>query len=218
MAANLDLTGDTIASSFDQLLHIGHESLIGVDATGHYITNGTGTQSALSISTTRVGIATETPTTVLQVVGSFTTGLVSLTASASITATLHAGRTLVLNASDAGSTAVTLTLPAAEGTGNVYRFVVGIVSVMTAAYKIQVVANDIMLGHIVTDSLGDSNEVKNWKTATDSDTIKLNGTTKGGVQIGDWIELIDIATDKWMVFGYTTTSGTEATPFLAAVS
>ena len=45
-----------------------------------------------------------------------------------------------------------------------------------------------------------------------------NGTTTGGVAIGDFIELIDIATDKWLVFGHTTTSGTEATPFSATVS
>jgi hypothetical protein len=48
--------------------------------------------------------------------------------------------------------------------------------------------------------------------------MTFNATTTGGVQIGDWIELTDIASNTWMVYGYTTTSGSEATPFSAAVS
>jgi hypothetical protein len=56
-----------------------------------------------------------------------------------------------------------------------------------------------------------------WPTAADSDTITLDGTTTGGVAIGDWIEVQDIVADKWAVRGVTTSSGAEATPFSAAV-
>ena len=40
-------------------------------------------------------------------------------------------------------------------------------------------------------------------TGTD-DTITLNGTTTGGGQIGDYIELIDIAEHQWAVNGMVT--------------
>ena len=165
----------------------------------------------------RVGIGTTGPTTNLDVDGSFRTGLVTLTATGAITAATHAGRTLLMG-EVGGNALATFTLPAATGTGDIYKFVVSVVN--TSSYKIQVVGDDIMQGHIVTDSTADAAaaEVINWKTAADSDTITLNATTTGGVQIGDWIELVDVLSNTWMVFGYTTTSGVEATPFSAAVS
>ena len=67
MGANLDLTGDTIASTYVQLLHTGATEGVEADATAHYLTDGNGTQSTLSISTTRVGIGTEAPVTALNV-------------------------------------------------------------------------------------------------------------------------------------------------------
>jgi hypothetical protein len=88
--------------------------------------------------------------------------------------------------------------------------------VNTSGYTIQVTGDDTMDGHIL--SLQDSADtVVGWETAATSDTITLNGTTTGGVSIGDWIELVDIAADQWTVTGITTSSGTEATPFSAAV-
>mgnify|MGYP003625747053 CR=1 FL=1 len=153
---------------------------------------------------------------------SVTKGLVSITATDAITAAEHAGRTLVLNAADADSTAVTLTLPAATGTGNVYHFIVGVVSAMTAAYKIQVVGDDTIDGFIIAANdvaaHASNNSLNVWKTVAASDTITLNGTTTGGVAIGDWICLTDIAADQWAVDALLNQSGTEATPFTAAVS
>jgi len=146
-----------------------------------------------------------------------TTDIITLTATASITSAAHAGRTLLMG-EVGGDAAATFTLPAATGTGSIFKFVVSVVN--TSNYVIQVVGDDIMQGHIVTDSTGDAAaaEVINWKTASDSDTMTFNATTSGGVQIGDWVELTDIASNTWMVYGYTTTSGSEATPFSAAVS
>lgn len=140
--------------------------------------------------------------------------IVSLTGSTTLSEATHEGKTLVLNGTGA---AYTQTLPAATGSGAVYKFVVGAVN--TSNHLIKVTGNDVMYGNIVTNSTGDTPDLSQpWPTAADSDTITLNGTTTGGQAIGDRIELIDIAADKWAVLGFTTTSGTEATPFSATVS
>ena len=157
------------------------------------------------------------PITMLDVGGSFSTGLNTLATATTCTPAIHAGCTNLLG-EVGGNASLTVTLPAATGTGHKYKFVVSVVN--TSNYVIQVVGDDIMQGHIVTDSTSDAAaaEVINWKTASDSDTMTFNATTTGGVQIGDWIELTDVASNTWMVYGYTTTSGSEATPFSAAVS
>lgn len=59
MAANTDLTGDSISATYTQLLHIGDDS--GIEATEHYVVDGNGTASALSLGTTAVGIGTDSP-------------------------------------------------------------------------------------------------------------------------------------------------------------
>jgi len=143
----------------------------------------------------------------------------SVTATASLVIG-DSGKLIVLNAADAGSTAVTVTLPAATGSGAHYKIVVGTVSAMSAAYTVQVAnADDTIDGQLTTASTGDTPDLAQpWVTAAASDTITLNGTTTGGVAIGDWIELTDIASNQWIVSGATTTSGAEATPFSAAVS
>ena len=71
----------------------------------------------------RVGVGTVAPTTNLDVDGSFRTGLVTLTATGAITAATHAGRILLMGEVD-GDAEATFTLPAATGTGNVYKFIV----------------------------------------------------------------------------------------------
>jgi len=130
-----------------------------------------------------------------------------------VTEALHDGKTILLDHSAAAST---VTLPAATGSGMRLRFVVAAVN--TNNHKIQVVGNDVMYGNILTNSTGDTPDLAQfWPTAVDSDTITLNGTTTGGSAVGDFITLEDIATDKWAVWGVTTSSGTEATPFSAAV-
>ena len=60
------LTGNTVASTYKQLLKVTSEG-IGADASAKYIEDGLGTDSALSISTTRVGIGTADPTSDLDI-------------------------------------------------------------------------------------------------------------------------------------------------------
>ena len=102
--------------------------------------------------------------------------LVSITADATITSASHAGRTMLLNKA-AGAT---LTLPAASGTGNTYKFFVQ-TTVTSNSYKIQVAsASDTMAGIAVVANDSD-NTASIFETAADSDTITLDGTTTGGI-------------------------------------
>ena len=54
------LTDTTIASTYKQLLKITSEG-VGADASAKYVEDGLGTDTALSLSTTRVGIGTASP-------------------------------------------------------------------------------------------------------------------------------------------------------------
>lgn len=60
------LTGNTIASTYKQLLKLTSEG-VGADASAKYIEDGLGTDTALSLSTTRVGIGTTSPSENLHV-------------------------------------------------------------------------------------------------------------------------------------------------------
>lgn len=131
-------------------------------------------------------------------------------ATVTITSADHEGKVIALNR--AGG--ITATLPAATGTGARYRFVVG--TTFTGNGIIQVTGNDIMAGSAVVLQDGGDTAV-HFETAADSDTITFNGTTTGGIKGAD-VELIDIAADTWWVRVRTAATGTEATPFSAAVS
>ena len=143
------------------------------------------------------------------------TPIVTLTATGSITAATHAGKTLLMG-EVGGNAAATFTLPAATGSGAEYRFIVSVVN--TSNYKIQVAnADDTIDGSIILHQDG-GNSVISFNTVAASDTITLDGTTTGGVSIGDELTLVDMATNQYSVKGVLTASGTEATPFSAAVS
>lgn len=132
----------------------------------------------------------------------------SLTASATLTRS-QAGANVVLNA----AAGLTVTLPAATGTGDVYTIIVG-TTVTSNNYIIKVAnSSDVMMGtlDVSTDIAG----VTCPTTAT-SDTITMNGTTTGGI-LGSRIVLTDLATNKWGVSGGLVSSGVEATPFSATV-
>jgi hypothetical protein len=151
--------------------------------------------------------------------GSFTRDLVTLTATGAITQATHAGCILLMG-EVGGDAAATFTLPAATGTGAEYKFIVSVVN--TSNYVIKVAdATDTIDGSVVVTNdtaAGGTASLISWPTVAASDTITLDGTTTGGVQIGDYVLLTDIATDQYTVSGLLNASGTEATPFSAAVS
>ena len=147
--------------------------------------------------------------------GGFISGsnsLVSITADATLTAASHAGRTMVLSV----ASGATLTLPAASGTGNIYKFFVA-TTITSNNYIIQVAnGDDTMAGvAIVANDGGDTASI--FETAATSDTITLDGTTTGGI-LGGAIEIQDVASNVFSVVLRGAATGSEATPFSAAVS
>ena len=138
---------------------------------------------------------------------------VTLVATGAITAAAHSGRKLYMG-EVGGNAAATFTLPAATGSGATYHFIVSVVN--TSNYVIQVTGDDTIDGSVILHQ-DSANTVVSFNTVAASDTITLNGTTKGGVSIGDELTLIDAAADQYIVKGVLTASGTEATPFSAAV-
>lgn len=141
---------------------------------------------------------------------------ISLTATATLRRKTHANTDLLMGAS---GSALTFTLPAPTGSGDVYRFIVSVVN--TSNYLIKAAAGTqlfkgMIIGQSATDSATDA--ARTWVAGTTDDTITLNGTTTGGVKIGDWIELRDDSATQWTVSGMITQSGSEGTPFSDTVT
>lgn len=138
---------------------------------------------------------------------------VNCTASTlTVTAAEHARRTVTLNR----AAGIAVTLPAATGSGDKYRFVVG--TTFTANGTIKVVGNDIMRGHAIL-AQDSADTVVHFGTAADSDTITFYtaaSNTTGGIA-GATVDLEDVAADTWQVLYVSEAGGTEATPFSATV-
>lgn len=120
------------------------------------------------------------------------------------------------------ATGSVVTLPAATGSGMKVRFLVTVLATSNS-HKVQVAnASDFMIGTIAGVS-DDPATVKGWIAAnsgtvsTNSDTITLNRSTSGSVSLGEYVEIEDVAANTWAVSGMITQTGTEITPFSAAV-
>ena len=131
-------------------------------------------------------------------------------ATVTITQADHAGRVVTL--SRAGG--ITATLPAATGSGSVYKFVVrttftgsGIVKVANTADTMQGMA------YLQTDNTA---AVVAFTASSGDDTITLNGTTTGGYA-GAWVEVTDVAANVFHVKVFSPATSNEATPFSATV-
>ncbi len=139
-------------------------------------------------------------------------GRVNAGASLTLTYSEHNQKTIRL---DSASGSV-VTLPDSNSGGGIYHFVVS--TTVTSFNHIIQVANgtDVMVG-IISGLSDDSDNMKGWGTAAGSDTITMNGSTKGGIK-GDWITVKDMGSNNWYVSGCIRQSGTEVTPFSAAVT
>ena len=108
-----------------------------------------------------------------------------------------------------------VTLPPATGSGFRYTFIVG-TTVTSNANVIQVANSDDIMQGVVIGAADTDDSVNGWEAASDSDTITMDGSTTGGT-VGDRVELVDVAENVWAVNGTIQQTGTEATPFSAAV-
>lgn len=139
---------------------------------------------------------------------------VVIAASATLAAQTHAFRPILLKAA-AGAT---ITLPAATGSGDKYTIQIG-TTITSNTSVIKVAADpgtDIIQGHIIGDA--DSTDAPDLViTAADTDTLTFDGSTKGGY-IGDYLEFIDSESGVWLLKGVAKRTGTEASPFSAAVA
>lgn len=136
---------------------------------------------------------------------------IAVTASRTLTAS-DAGTTIVVNA----AAGLTLTLPAATGTGREYDILIGTTVTSNSVIVQAASAADTMTGAALTLQDGGDTNVA-FETAADSDTITLNGSTTGGI-LGGHVKLKDVASALWSVNIIGAATGVEATPFSAAVS
>jgi len=139
---------------------------------------------------------------------------------------LSAGTTRTLTTADFGKTVkldntagCTVTLPAATGSGRKIKFVV--TTLATAGNHIVKVANtnDAMQGTVIIENTaGGTNATLTFAaSAGTSDTITLNRTTTGSVTKGEWVEVEDLASTVWQVYGVVTATTSPATVFSATV-
>lgn len=132
------------------------------------------------------------------------------TGAVTATEALHAGRTVVINKVSGG----TVQLPLATGSGNKYKFVVGLA--LTSAQWIisAVVATDVFAGGILANDTGGSAAATAdfWPTAATSNTLTMT-LLAGGGSIGDTVEFEDIASGVWRVNGVFINAADPATPF-----
>jgi hypothetical protein len=137
---------------------------------------------------------------------------INLTAATyTLTKEAHSGTVLTANR----AAGITCTLPASSGDGSEFTFFVG--TTITSNNFIVQVANstDIMSGRAVISQDAADTAVA-FETGATDDTITMNGSTKGGIK-GDSIRLKDVSSGVWSVDVLASGTGTEATPFSAAV-
>lgn len=144
--------------------------------------------------------------------------LVAITANTTLTPASHAGRTVIVNA----AAGLTVTLPAATGSGAKYRLVLG-TAVTSNSFVVAVASGtDFFRGVavVMSDTAGSLigfNTANTGTVATESDTLTWNRTTTGTAVVGDSVELEDIATAVWYIRTLNNASLVEATPFSASV-
>jgi hypothetical protein len=111
-----------------------------------------------------------------------------------------------------GTTAQTYTLPAATGSGDVYKFHV-LETNESNLFAINAASGDEFNGAIFTTDADAETEAGGWPAlAADNFSVVTIGDTTRGL-LGTWVEFRDVASGVWFVSGGGPASGTEATPF-----
>lgn len=135
-------------------------------------------------------------------------------ATLTVSRELHAGKTLLLDT----ATGCTVTMPQATGSGDSYIFVVS--TLATTSNHVVKVGNstDVMEGIAFGYRTDSGNATLGFGTSATSDTVTLNRSTTGSVQLGEYIELTDMASGVFAVRVWGCATGAAyATPFSATV-
>lgn len=136
--------------------------------------------------------------------------MVSATAaSLTVSENSHEGKTVLLSR----ATGIAVTLPAATGSGAIYRFVVG-TAASGGSYVFTTTGNDTLKG-VVFGLDGDGVPANAWAAGASDEVFTMDGSTQGGV-VGDEVIFQDIKADVWQVKANLQQSGTEASPFSSA--
>ena len=133
-------------------------------------------------------------------------------ATITITPQEHAGKLLLMTRA---SNVMTINLPVASGSGDVYKFLNAAVrtsgSVVINAGAGTPGASGVFVGQVTSHGGAASNI--SYVTST-NDIFTLNITTTGGVNPGDYLEVVDTAAGIWRVTkAEVWASGLQATPF-----
>lgn len=142
--------------------------------------------------------------------------LVAAGSTLTLTEAAHEGKTILLDT----ITGSVVDLPAATGTGGIYRFVVFRAATSNAhIIRVQAASSAFMDG-VIYQMDTDVSPALTVRPALDGDafdTITLNGTTSGGL-VGDEIVVQDLDTDLWFVRGHINATGTIVTPFSSVIT
>lgn len=190
------------------------DTLVGRDTTDT-LTNKTLTAPALSGSVTGTYTLAGTPT--------FTSPTINTPILATETVTA-AGGTETLTSADCGQTVLldtatgsVVTLPAASGTGCVYRFIVT-VSNTSNDHSVVVVGDDEFVGGLISvGTTADNSDAFTAADAGDVDAIQMNGSTEGGL-LGTQIFVQDISADNWGLWGTVISTDASATMLATGVA
>lgn len=134
------------------------------------------------------------------------TGAVSVTTATATATVTQSGTSFIFNRL-AGST---ITLPAPT-VGLVYTFIVGTINTSNS-YKVITSAGTVFIsGSMIVNKAG---VITGYVSDGTTDiSVNFNGTTTGGVGIGDQFTLTCVSATEWACLGVTQGSGTLATPF-----
>jgi hypothetical protein len=142
-------------------------------------------------------------------------GPAPVSAGATLTATAaNAGTTILLN--NAAGSAVTL--PAATGTGNRYRFVVT-TTTTSGAHKILAASSSDFINGIAIGFTGSTAKVFASAAATNhSIQMPFAGSQPSGGFIGDYFDVTDVAANLWQINSMYQAGTTPTTPFSSATT
>lgn len=143
--------------------------------------------------------------TAAQINASVGGGVSNVTAATYTAGSADIGKIITLNR----AAGVAVTLPAATGSGAVYKFFVG-TTVTSLSTTITRAGSDTMFGNAFAAQSGGTT-VLAFEAAA-STTITFNGGTTGGIK-GDFVTLTDVAAATWGVLINGSSVGAGATPF-----